>query len=51
MGAAADSSCSAVSASVGGADLGDGVGGGVAVGVGGLGLVEAGFLSEGGDLL
>ncbi len=36
---------------VGRADLGDGVAGGVAVGIGGLGVAEAGLLAEGGDLL
>ena len=35
---------------VGGAQLGDGVGGGVAVGIGGFGVVRP-ALAEGGDLL
>ena len=47
----AASSCSAVRRVVGGAQLGDGVGGGVAVGVRGFGVGEAVRLAEGGDLL
>ena len=35
----------------GGAELGDGVSGGVGVGVGGLGLAQPGLLPEGGNLL